>query len=45
MHRLCFCVFAKFTPLKWMAAQVDVPELVNFFEARNVNYEVGLPRQ
>ena len=26
-----------------MAAQVDVPELVNFLEARNVNYEVGLP--
>lgn len=31
-------------PLKWMAAQIDLPELVNFFEARNVNYEVGLPR-
>jgi ribonucleoside-diphosphate reductase beta chain len=37
--------FRQPNPLKWMAAQVDVPELVNFFEARNVNYEVGLPRQ
>lgn len=31
-------------PLKWLAAQLDAPELVNFFEARNINYEVGLPR-
>jgi len=31
-------------PLKWLAAQLDTPELVNFFEARNINYEVGLPR-
>ncbi len=31
-------------PLKWLAAEVDLPELVNFFEARNINYEVGIPR-
>ncbi len=31
-------------PLKWLAAQLDLPELVNFFEARNINYEVGIPR-
>ncbi len=32
-------------PLKWLAVEVDLPELVNFFEARNVNYQVGLPRR
>jgi ribonucleoside-diphosphate reductase beta chain len=32
-------------PLRWLAVEVDLPELVNFFEARNVNYEVGLPRR
>ncbi len=37
--------FRQPNPLKWMAAQVDAPELVNFFEARNVNYEVGLSRE
>ncbi|MFA0752388.1 MAG: hypothetical protein IMHGJWDQ_000139 [Candidatus Fervidibacter sp.] len=36
--------FRQPNPLKWMAAQIDVPELVNFFEARHVNYEVGFPR-
>ena len=32
-------------PLRWLAVEVDLPELVNFFEARNVNSEVGLPRR
>lgn len=36
--------FGAENPLKWLAAQLDLPELVNFFEARNVNYEVGIPR-
>jgi ribonucleoside-diphosphate reductase beta chain len=31
-------------PLKWLALQVDVPELVNFFEAKHVGYQVGYPR-
>ncbi len=31
-------------PLRWLAVEVDAPELVNFFEARNINYQVGLPR-
>jgi ribonucleoside-diphosphate reductase beta chain len=31
-------------PLKWLALQVDVPELVNFFEAKYVGYQVGYPR-
>ncbi|MCS7094409.1 MAG: hypothetical protein NZ988_01185 [Thaumarchaeota archaeon] len=31
-------------PLKWLAVQVDVPELTNFFEARYVRYQVGLRR-
>jgi ribonucleoside-diphosphate reductase beta chain len=31
-------------PLKWLALQVDVPELANFFEAKNVGYQVGYPR-
>ncbi|MCS7256263.1 MAG: ribonucleotide-diphosphate reductase subunit beta [Thermomicrobium sp.] len=31
-------------PLRWMATQIDVPEIVNFFEARNVHYEVGRER-
>lgn len=31
-------------PFPWLAAEVDLPDQVNFFEARNVNYEVGLPR-
>lgn len=28
-------------PLKWLALQVDIPELTNFFEAKNVSYQVG----
>jgi ribonucleoside-diphosphate reductase beta chain len=36
--------FGNPNPLKWMATQLDVPELVNFFEARNVHYEVGRER-
>lgn len=32
-------------PAKWMAAQIDVPEMVNFFEARNTSYEVGASRE
>jgi len=31
-------------PAPWMATEVDVPEIVNFFEARNVHYEVAVPR-
>lgn len=31
-------------PAKWMATEVDVPEIVNFFEARNVHYEVAADR-
>lgn len=31
-------------PLKWMAVEVDVPTVVNFFEAKNTSYEVGLGR-
>lgn len=36
--------FGGTNPLRWMATQVDLPEIVNFFEARNVNYEVGRQR-
>ncbi|MCS6963858.1 ribonucleotide-diphosphate reductase subunit beta [Thermoflexus sp.] len=32
-------------PLRWLAIEIDLPEQVNFFEARNVNYEIGRPRQ
>lgn len=32
-------------PAKWMAAQLDVPEIVNFFEAKNTSYEVGARRE
>lgn len=31
-------------PAKWMATELDVPEIVNFFEARNVHYEVAAER-
>jgi ribonucleoside-diphosphate reductase beta chain len=31
-------------PLRWMAVQTDIPEIVNFFEARNINYELGIRR-
>ncbi len=31
-------------PAKWMATEVDAPEIVNFFEATNVHYEVGADR-
>ncbi|MDQ7828251.1 MAG: ribonucleotide-diphosphate reductase subunit beta [Armatimonadota bacterium] len=31
-------------PAPWMATEVDVPEIVNFFEARNIHYEVAAPR-
>ena len=31
-------------PAKWMATEVDLPEIVNFFEARNVHYEVAAER-
>ena len=43
--------FGSPNPAKWMATEVDVPEIVNFFEATNTAYEVaasrafeGLPR-
>lgn len=36
--------FGNANPLRWMTTQVDVPEIVNFFEARNVHYEVGRQR-
>ena len=32
-------------PFPWLAAEIDLPEQVNFFEARNVNYEVARPRE
>lgn len=32
-------------PLRWLAIEIDLPEQVNFFEARNVSYEVGRPRE
>ncbi|AEB11598.1 ribonucleotide-diphosphate reductase subunit beta [Marinithermus hydrothermalis] len=32
-------------PAKWMATEVDVPEIVNFFEAVNTSYEVGNRRE
>jgi len=32
-------------PFRWLAAEIDLPEQVNFFEARNVNYEVARPRE
>lgn len=31
-------------PAKWMTTQTDVPEIVNFFEAKNTTYEVGASR-
>lgn len=31
-------------PAKWMAVEVDVPEIVNFFEAKNIHYEVAADR-
>lgn len=31
-------------PARWMATEVDVPEIVNFFEATNTSYEVGVRR-
>lgn len=31
-------------PAQWMATEVDVPEIVNFFEARNIHYEVAADR-
>jgi ribonucleoside-diphosphate reductase beta chain len=31
-------------PAPWMATEVDVPEIVNFFEAKNVHYEVAARR-
>jgi ribonucleoside-diphosphate reductase beta chain len=36
--------FGEPNPLRWMVAQVDMPEIVNFFEARNIHYEVGRAR-
>lgn len=36
--------FHEANPLRWLAAEIDLPEQVNFFEAPNVNYEVGRPR-
>ncbi len=32
-------------PFRWLAIEMDLPEQVNFFEARNVSYEVGRPRE
>jgi len=32
-------------PAPWMATEVDVPEIVNFFEAANTSYEVAAPRE
>ncbi|MBB6099857.1 ribonucleoside-diphosphate reductase beta chain [Deinobacterium chartae] len=37
--------FRTANPARWMAAQTDVPEIVNFFEARNTTYEVGGRRE
>ncbi len=31
-------------PAPWMATEVDVPEIVNFFEATNTSYEVAADR-
>ncbi|MCS7173539.1 MAG: ribonucleotide-diphosphate reductase subunit beta [Armatimonadetes bacterium] len=31
-------------PAPWMATEVDVPEIVNFFEAKNIHYEVAADR-
>jgi ribonucleoside-diphosphate reductase beta chain len=31
-------------PAKWMAAETDVPEIVNFFEVTNTSYEVAAYR-
>lgn len=31
-------------PAPWMATEVDVPEIVNFFEVTNTAYEVAAPR-
>jgi len=28
-------------PATWMTTETDVPEIVNFFEAKNVHYEVA----
>lgn len=36
--------FGTENPARWMATQVDVPEIVNFFEARNIHYEVAAAR-
>jgi ribonucleoside-diphosphate reductase beta chain len=32
-------------PAKWMATEVDIPEIVNFFEAQNTSYEVASRRE
>ncbi|NLG68931.1 MAG: ribonucleotide-diphosphate reductase subunit beta [Firmicutes bacterium] len=32
-------------PARWMAVEVDVPEIVNFFEATNTSYEVAARRE
>ncbi|MCS7129106.1 MAG: ribonucleotide-diphosphate reductase subunit beta, partial [Candidatus Caldarchaeum sp.] len=37
-------VYNAVNPLKWLALQVDVPELTNFFEAKHVSYQVGYHR-
>ncbi|MDR5708731.1 MAG: ribonucleotide-diphosphate reductase subunit beta [Armatimonadota bacterium] len=31
-------------PAPWMATEVDVPEITNFFEAKNIHYEVAADR-
>jgi ribonucleoside-diphosphate reductase beta chain len=31
-------------PAKWMATEVDIPEIINFFEAQNTSYEVASKR-
>jgi len=36
--------FGAANPAPWMATEVDVPEIVNFFEAKNIHYEVAADR-
>ena len=31
-------------PAKWMTTQADVPELINFFEAKPIDYEQQVTR-